>query len=99
MGRQFPATIPGQRGHEPVRQPPHVLGERLHDRARRKAGQPGGGVRRRASALGIAPLAHWAGQQIGLAVPTKRAQDCLEALVHGATRQGWSEGSDDAMTS
>ena len=21
------------------------------------------------------------------------------ALVHGATRQGWSEGSDDAMTS
>ena len=40
MGRQFQATIPGQRGHEPVRQPPHVLGERLHDRARRKAGQP-----------------------------------------------------------
>ena len=28
MGRQFQATIPGQRGHEPVRQPPHVLGER-----------------------------------------------------------------------
>ena len=60
---------------------------------------PVGASRRRASALGIAPLAHWAGQQIGLAVPTKRAQDCLEALVHGATRQGWSEGSDDAMTS
>ena len=41
----------------------------------------GGGVRRRASALGIAPLAHWAGQQIGLAVPTKRAQDCLDAAI------------------
>ncbi len=41
----------------------------------------GGGVRRRASALGIAPLAHWADQQIGLAVPTKRAQDCLDAAI------------------
>ena len=40
MGRQFQATIPGQRGHEPGRQPPHVLGERLHECARRAPGQP-----------------------------------------------------------
>ena len=40
MGRQFQAAIPGQRGHEPVRQPPHVLGEHLHDRARRAPGWP-----------------------------------------------------------
>ena len=31
--------------------------------------------------FGRAPLAHWAGQQIGLAVPTKRAQDCLDAAT------------------
>ena len=40
-----------------------------------------GSVRRCASALGIAPLSHWAGQQIGLAVPTKRDQDCLDAAI------------------
>ncbi len=29
----------------------------------------------------------------------KRASRRSAALLHGATRQGWSEGSDDAMTS
>ena len=40
MGREFQAAIPGQRGHEALGQPPHVLGERLDDGARRASGHP-----------------------------------------------------------
>ena len=38
MGRQFQATIPGQRGHEPVRQPPHVLPRGLRGRRPHRGG-------------------------------------------------------------
>ena len=36
---------------------------------------------------------HWSSRALA------EAQGVSEALVHGATRQGWSKGSDDAVTS
>ena len=56
-----------------------------------------GCVRCRASALGMAPLSHWAGQQAGLAVPTKRDQDQLDAAICLVVALEWRRAPRDRV--
>ena len=56
-----------------------------------------GCVRCRASALGMAPLSHWAGQQIGLAGPTKCDQDRLDAAICLVVALEWRRAPRDRV--
>ena len=54
-------------------------------------------VRRRASVLGMAPLSHWAGQQMGLATPTKSDQDRLDAALCLVVAREWRRARRDRV--
>ena len=56
-----------------------------------------GVVRRCASVRGLAPLAHWAGQQMGLVVPTKCDQDCLDAAICLIVALDWRRAPRDRV--
>ena len=56
-----------------------------------------GCIRCRASALGMAPLSHWAGQQIGLAVPIKCDQDRLDAAICLVVALEWRRAPRDRV--